>query len=80
MHKRPVGTIYLLKRAELAVRSCMDVALAALWNSAESNALHPGSIRAKAQELMREHIAISQRRGPRAVPERPRNGAVRPRR
>ncbi len=25
---RPVGTIYLLKRAELAVRSCMEVALA----------------------------------------------------
>jgi DNA-binding MarR family transcriptional regulator len=28
MYKRPVGTIYLLKRAELAVRSCMEVALA----------------------------------------------------
>jgi DNA-binding MarR family transcriptional regulator len=28
IHKRPVGTIYLLKRAELAVRSCMEVALA----------------------------------------------------
>lgn len=28
MHKRPVGTVWLLKRAELAVRSCMDVALA----------------------------------------------------
>ncbi len=29
MYKRPVGTIYLLKRAELAVRNCMEVALAA---------------------------------------------------
>lgn len=28
MRGRPVGTIYLLKRAELAVRSCMEVALA----------------------------------------------------
>ena len=29
MYKRPVGTIYLLKRAELAVRSCIvEVALA----------------------------------------------------
>jgi DNA-binding MarR family transcriptional regulator len=28
MYKRPVGTIYLLKRAELAVRGCMEVALA----------------------------------------------------
>lgn len=28
MHKSPVGTIYLLKRAELAVRSCVEVALA----------------------------------------------------
>src|SRR5258708_38029989 len=28
MYKRPVGTSYLLKRAELAVRGCMDVALA----------------------------------------------------
>ena len=28
MFKRPVGTIYLLKRAELAVRGCMEVALA----------------------------------------------------
>ena len=28
MHRPAVGTIYLLKRAELAVRSCMDVALA----------------------------------------------------
>jgi DNA-binding MarR family transcriptional regulator len=185
MYKRPVGTIYLLKRAELAVRSCMDVALAefdltpaqflmlyrlrdhaelsgaalardigvrpqsiiglirpleskgilerepspahqrvlhmrltaagkkllaeairvagrieaellvdlddkqvaalqdvlaALWKSAESNALHPGSIRAKAHELMREHIAVSQRRGPRALSERTRTAAVRPRR
>lgn len=185
MYKRPVGTIYLLKRAELAVRSCMDVALAefdltpaqflmlyrlrdhaelsgaalardigvrpqsiiglirplerkgilerepspahqrvlhmrlttvgkklladairaagriegellsdlddkqvaalqdalaALWKSAESHALHPGSIRAKAQELMREHIADSQRRGARALPERTRTAAVRPRR
>jgi DNA-binding MarR family transcriptional regulator len=26
--KRPIGTIYLLKRAELAVRSCAEVALA----------------------------------------------------
>lgn len=182
MYKRPVGTIYLLKRAELAVRSCMDVALAefdltpaqflllyrlrdhaelsgaglardigvrpqsiiglirplenkgilerepspahqrvlhmrltsagkklladairvtgrieaellsnlddkqvsalqdvlaALWKRAESNALHPGSIRAKAQELMREHIAVSLRRGPRAAPQRRRRAAVR---
>jgi DNA-binding MarR family transcriptional regulator len=29
MQRRPVGTVYLLKRAELAVRSCMDVALMA---------------------------------------------------
>ncbi len=28
MRSPPVGTIYLLKRAELAVRSCMEVALA----------------------------------------------------
>jgi DNA-binding MarR family transcriptional regulator len=28
MYKRPVGTIYLLKRAELAVRGCMEVVLA----------------------------------------------------
>jgi DNA-binding MarR family transcriptional regulator len=28
MFKRPVGTIYLVKRVELAVRSCMEVALA----------------------------------------------------
>jgi DNA-binding MarR family transcriptional regulator len=28
MYKRPVGTVYLLKRAELAVRGCMEVALA----------------------------------------------------
>lgn len=28
MNKPPVGTVYLLKRAELAVRSCMEVALA----------------------------------------------------
>lgn len=27
-HKRPIGTIYLLKRAELAVRGCMEVVLA----------------------------------------------------
>ncbi|HEY6456640.1 MAG TPA: MarR family transcriptional regulator [Steroidobacteraceae bacterium] len=185
MYKRPVGTIYLLKRAELAVRSCMDVALAefdltpaqflmlyrlrdhaelsgaalardigvrpqsiiglirplqnkgilerepspahqrvlhmrltsagkklladavrvagrieaelladlddkqvaalqevlaALWRSAEGNALHPGSIRAKAQELMRAHMAVSHRRGPRAAPQRTRTAAVRPRR
>lgn len=182
MFKRPVGTIYLLKRAELAVRSCMDVVLAefdltpaqflmlyrlrghaelsgaalardigvrpqsiiglikplerkgilerepspahqrvlhmrltnagkklladatratgrieaelladlddkqvtalqdtlaALWQGAESNALHPGSIRAKAQELMREHIAVTQRRGPRVVPQR--SGSLAPR-
>jgi len=60
--------------------AALQDALAALWKSAESNALHPGSIRAKAQELMREHIAVSQRRGPRAVPERTRNASVRPRR
>jgi DNA-binding MarR family transcriptional regulator len=28
MYKRPVGTIYLVKRVELAVRSCMEIALA----------------------------------------------------
>lgn len=28
VYKRPVGTIYLVKRVELAVRSCMEVALA----------------------------------------------------
>ena len=28
MDRRPVGTVYLLKRAELAVRGCMEVALA----------------------------------------------------
>jgi DNA-binding MarR family transcriptional regulator len=28
VHRRPIGTVYLLKRAELAVRSCMEVALA----------------------------------------------------
>jgi DNA-binding MarR family transcriptional regulator len=28
MYKRPVGTVYLVKRVELAVRSCMEVALA----------------------------------------------------
>ncbi len=28
MYKRPVGTIYLVKRVELSVRSCMEVALA----------------------------------------------------
>jgi DNA-binding MarR family transcriptional regulator len=30
VYKHPVGTIYLLKRAEVAVRSCMEVALAEL--------------------------------------------------
>jgi DNA-binding MarR family transcriptional regulator len=28
VYKRPIGTIYLVKRVELAVRSCMEVALA----------------------------------------------------
>ena len=28
MHDSPVGTIYLLKRTELAVRSCVEIALA----------------------------------------------------
>ena len=60
--------------------AALQDALAALWKSAEANALHPGSIRAKAHELMREHIAVSQRRGVRAVPERTRSVAVRPRR
>ena len=27
MHSAPIGTIYILKRAELAVRACMEVAL-----------------------------------------------------
>jgi DNA-binding MarR family transcriptional regulator len=171
MYKRPVGTIYLLKRAELAVRSCMEVALAQfdltpaqflmlfrlrdhaelsgaalarelgirpqsivdltgplerngflerspskqhgrvlhlrltsagkklladalrvaarveselledvqdealsalqeglskLWSRAESHELHPGSIRARAQQLMRDHLALKQRRPLRA--------------
>jgi DNA-binding MarR family transcriptional regulator len=166
MYRRPVGTIYLLKRAEVAVRSCMDVALmeydltpaqflmlfrlrdhaelssaalarhigvrpqsviglirplerkgllerepspthqrvlhlrltaagkkllaeairvaarieselladlddrqvgalqdalTKLWGCAERHALHPGSIRAKAEKLMREHLAVTQR-------------------
>jgi hypothetical protein len=60
--------------------AALQDALAALWKSAESNVLHPGSIRAKAQELMREHIAVSQRRGPRVPPERTRPAALRPRR
>jgi DNA-binding MarR family transcriptional regulator len=54
--------------------------LAKLWNRAETNALHPGSIRAKAEELMREHIAGSQRPGTRAAADRPRMTAARPRR
>jgi len=184
VYKRPVGTIYLLKRTELAVRGCMDVALAAfdltpsqflmlfrlrdhselsgaalardigvrpqsiigliqplerkgllerepspkpqrilhmrltvagkrllaeamrtasriegdmladldnkqvtalqdaltkLWGRAESHDLHPGSIRAKAEALMREHLAATQRRGTRARPRRSREAGARAR-
>jgi DNA-binding MarR family transcriptional regulator len=59
--------------------SALQDALATLWKSAESNALHPGSIRAKAQELMREHMAGSQRRKSGAVPGRAQGSAARPR-
>ena len=58
--------------------SALQDVLAALWKRAESNVLHPGSIRAKAQELMREHIAdlrCSQRSH--AGPQRRRRAAVR---
>jgi hypothetical protein len=41
----------------------LQEALTKLWSRAESHDLHPGSIRDKAKELMREHIAQTQRRG-----------------
>jgi DNA-binding MarR family transcriptional regulator len=37
--------------------------LAKIWRRAEAHHLHPGSIRAQAQELMRERLAVAQRRG-----------------
>jgi DNA-binding MarR family transcriptional regulator len=38
-------------------------ALTKLWGRAESHEMHPGSIRERAKELMRDHIAGTQRRG-----------------
>jgi len=53
-------------------------ALTKLWNRAERHSLHPGSIRAKAEKLMREHLAVTQRRA-RTVQRRLREGASRAR-
>jgi DNA-binding MarR family transcriptional regulator len=52
-------------------------ALTKLWGRAEKHSLHPGSIRAKAEELMREQLAVTQRRG-RGAQRRVRDG-TRPR-
>ena len=41
----------------------LQEALTKLWSRAESHAMHPGSIREKARELMRDHMAQTQRRG-----------------
>jgi DNA-binding MarR family transcriptional regulator len=45
----------------------LQEALASLWERAQSHALHPGSIRAKAEKLMRSQLAVRQRRGLRAA-------------
>lgn len=44
----------------------LQEALAHLWARAESHELHPGSIRARAQELMQTQLAVRQRRSLRA--------------
>jgi len=43
--------------------TALQEALSKLWSRAEGHSLHPSSIRAKAEKLMREHLAITQRRG-----------------
>ena len=50
----------------------LQEALAHLWARAESHELHPGSIRARAQELMQTQLAVRQRRSlrPSAHPQR----------
>jgi len=50
----------------------LQQALNKLWARAERHDLHPSSIRAKAQELMRAHLATGQRRSQRAPVRRAR--------
>jgi DNA-binding MarR family transcriptional regulator len=59
--------------------SALQDSLAVLWKCAEANALHPGSIRAKGEALMRQHIAGAQRRGTAEVLGGSRGGTARPR-
>jgi DNA-binding MarR family transcriptional regulator len=54
--------------------NALQDALTKIWSSAESHSFHPGSIRAKAQKLMREHLAVTQRRG-RATQKREARGS-----
>jgi DNA-binding MarR family transcriptional regulator len=69
----------LLKDLDDKQLNALQDGLTKLWSRAESHDLHPGSIRARAEELMREHIALAQRRGGRAPARRSRDGAGRAR-
>jgi DNA-binding MarR family transcriptional regulator len=69
----------LLKDMDDRQLNALQDGLTKLWSRAESHDLHPGSIRARAEELMREHIAGTQRRGARTATRRPRDGATRQR-
>jgi DNA-binding MarR family transcriptional regulator len=46
--------------------SIFQEVLTSLWERAEAHELHPGAIRAQAEELMRAHL-VARRRGGRAV-------------
>ena len=48
--------------------SQLQESLTLLRESAESHVLHPGCIRARAEEIMRAHLATGRRRGLRAAP------------
>jgi DNA-binding MarR family transcriptional regulator len=62
----------LLKDLDDKQLNALQDGLTKLWGRAASHDLHPVSIRARAQELMREHIAVTQRRGGRLAPRRSR--------
>jgi len=57
--------------------STMQSALTKLWERAEKHELHPASIRARAEQLMRTQLAVSQPRRGRTLARRARAGVVR---
>ena len=86
MHLTPAGKKLVANALRVAARiegelledlddkqiTALQDALTKIWQRAEAHELHPGSIRAKAEQMLRERLAVTQRRGVRAGAQRPR--------